>query len=270
MPITGCKRKTVSAREYYCYKLQMRLDEFNILFYGGRLFQQWLMDMYVKVESMRLDWYSLLKHQKIIRAELYCSIVDMLKASEAHASEVGRLVVLPRNFNGGERDVQAWFLDAMTLVQWFGKSDYFFTIMCNPYWEEIDRELFLRQAPQDHPELVARVYRSKLCNLHDCLIKKKYFGEVLAYAHVIEFQKCGLPHEPFMLVMANRDKLRSPDKFDKYISTEIPDKDKYPMLHDLRCKHMMHEPCGALNNKCTCMQDGECRFWFPQQFCDVM
>jgi hypothetical protein len=30
-----------------------------------------------------------------------------------------------------------------------------------------------------------------------------------------------------MLVMANRDKLRSLDKFDKYIFTEIPDKDKY-------------------------------------------
>jgi hypothetical protein len=40
----------------------MRPDEFNILFYRGRLFQQWLMDMYVKVESMRLDWYSLPKH----------------------------------------------------------------------------------------------------------------------------------------------------------------------------------------------------------------
>jgi hypothetical protein len=25
----------------------MRLDEFNVLFYGGKLFQQWLMDMYV-------------------------------------------------------------------------------------------------------------------------------------------------------------------------------------------------------------------------------
>jgi hypothetical protein len=33
----------------------MRPDEFNVLFYGGRLFQQWLMDMYVQVESMRLD-----------------------------------------------------------------------------------------------------------------------------------------------------------------------------------------------------------------------
>jgi hypothetical protein len=41
----------------------------------------------------------------------------MLKAGEACASEVGRLTVLPRNFNGGERDVQCQFLDAMTLVQ---------------------------------------------------------------------------------------------------------------------------------------------------------
>jgi hypothetical protein len=40
----------------------------------------------------------------------------MLKAGEARAFEVGRLVVLPKNFNGGEHDVQARFLDAMTLV----------------------------------------------------------------------------------------------------------------------------------------------------------
>jgi hypothetical protein len=129
---------------------------------------------------------------------------------------------------------------------------------CNPYWEEVDRELFLGQTPQDHLELVARVYKSKLCNLHDHLIKKKHFGEVLTYAHVTEFQKCGLPHEHFLLVMANRDRLRSPDEFDKYISAEIPDKDKYPVLHDLVCKHMMHEPCGVSNEKCSCMQDWEC------------
>jgi hypothetical protein len=60
-------------------------------------------------------------------------------------------------------------------------------MMCNPYWEEVGRELFLGQTLQDRPELVARVYRSKLHNLHDYLIKKKHFGEVLAYAHVTEF-----------------------------------------------------------------------------------
>jgi hypothetical protein len=78
------------------------------------------------------------------------------------------------------------------------------------------------------------------------LIKKKHFGEVLAYAHVTEFQKCGLPHENFLLVMANNDKLRFLDEFDKYISVEIPDKDKYSVLHDLVYKHMMHGPCGFL------------------------
>jgi hypothetical protein len=208
----------VSARKYYCYKLQMRPNEFNIMFYGGRLFQQWLIDMYVMVESMRLDWYSLPKHQKIIWVELYCGIVDMLKASEACASEVGRLIFLPRNFNGSERDVQAWFLNAMTLVQRFGKPNYFATMTWNPYWEEIDKELLPGQTPQDCLELVARVYRSKLRNLHDRLIKKKHLGEVLAYAHVTEFQKCGLPHEHFLLVIANKDKLRFPDEFDKYTS----------------------------------------------------
>jgi hypothetical protein len=83
--ITGHNRKTISSREYYCYKLQMRPNEFNIMFYGGKLFQQWLMDMYVKVESMRLDWYSLPTHQKIIRVELYRGIIDTLKAGEARA-----------------------------------------------------------------------------------------------------------------------------------------------------------------------------------------
>jgi hypothetical protein len=134
---------------------------------------------------------------------------------------------------------------------------------CNPYWEEISRELFLGQTPQDRLELVAKVYRSKLCNLHDRLIRKKHFGEVLAYAHVIEFQKHGLPHEHFLLVMANRDKLRFPDEFDKYISAAIPDKDKYLMLPDLVCMYMVHGPCGVLNDKCACMQDGECQFRFP-------
>jgi hypothetical protein len=110
-----------------------------------------------------------------------------------------------------------------------------------------------RTDTQDRPELVTMVYRSKLYNLHDRLIKKKHFHEVLAYAHVTEFQKHDLPHEHFRLVMANRDTLRSPNEFDKYISVEIPEKDKYPVLHDLVCKHMMHGPCGALNDKCACI-----------------
>jgi len=36
----GGSRLHVSAREYYCYIMQIRSDIFNIFFYGGRLFQQ--------------------------------------------------------------------------------------------------------------------------------------------------------------------------------------------------------------------------------------
>jgi hypothetical protein len=64
-------RHYVSAREYYCYLMQIRDGVFNVFFCGGRLFQQCVVDMYIKIESMRLDWYSNLANQKIIRADLY-------------------------------------------------------------------------------------------------------------------------------------------------------------------------------------------------------
>ena len=67
----GGSRLHVSAREYYCYIMQIHNNVFNIFFHGGRLFQQWIVDMYVKIESMRLDWYSNPEHHKIIRADLY-------------------------------------------------------------------------------------------------------------------------------------------------------------------------------------------------------
>jgi len=51
--------------------MQVRQGLFNILLFGGRLFQQWAVDMYIKIESMRLDWYSNPENQKLIWAELY-------------------------------------------------------------------------------------------------------------------------------------------------------------------------------------------------------
>ena len=51
--------------------LQIREGEFNVMFHGGRLVQQWAIEMYVKVESMRLDRYSKPAHQDLIHADLY-------------------------------------------------------------------------------------------------------------------------------------------------------------------------------------------------------
>jgi len=93
------------------------------------------------------------------------------------------------------------YLNAMAIVQRFGKPDYFITMTCNPQWQEITENLEPRQKPQDRPDLVARVYRAKLRSLMDLLTKQKYFGDVAAYVHVTEFQKRGLPHEHILLIM---------------------------------------------------------------------
>jgi hypothetical protein len=99
------------------------------------------------------------------------------------------------------------------------------------------------------------------------LTKGKHFGEVAAYVHVTEFQKRGLPHEHILLIMKARNKLATPDDYDRVISAEIPDKEKYPVLHDLVIKHMLHGPCGELKKSCPCMIDGQCRFHYPREFC---
>jgi hypothetical protein len=60
---------------------------------------------------VRLDWYVLPKHQKIIQADLYQGIMDTLAAREAHVVEARRRIVFPR----GDQDVETKFLDDMTL-----------------------------------------------------------------------------------------------------------------------------------------------------------
>lgn len=50
------KRDTVSVREYYCYKFQMRNDDEDEILHTGRLLQQYAVDVYIKLETQRLDF----------------------------------------------------------------------------------------------------------------------------------------------------------------------------------------------------------------------
>ena len=73
----------------------------------------------------------------------------------------GRLVVLPASFVGGARYMAQCYQDSMALVRKFGKPTLFITMTCNPNWVEITREL-AGQAPNDRPDVIARVFRMKL------------------------------------------------------------------------------------------------------------
>ena len=58
---------------------------------------------------------------------------------------------------------------------------------CNPDWVEIKKQLRPGQLPQDRPDLVTRVFREKLQDLKDQILKKEIFGTVAAYVFVVEF-----------------------------------------------------------------------------------
>jgi hypothetical protein len=92
------ENKCVSMCDYYCYKLQMRPSIFNPILFGKRLFQQFAVDTYIKIESSQLDYFQ--NNQDSVRADLYQGLVDSMHAGENHADAVGRRTVLSTSFIG--------------------------------------------------------------------------------------------------------------------------------------------------------------------------
>ncbi|AQK50086.1 hypothetical protein ZEAMMB73_Zm00001d049353 [Zea mays] len=108
---------------------------------------------------------------------------------DVRAEKVGKRTVLSPSFIGGPRDMRRRYMDAMALVQKFGKPDIFLTMTCNPNWDEIRRELLPGQTPQYRPDLVVGVFHAKLQELKHRLTKQDILGKVRAYVYVVEFQK---------------------------------------------------------------------------------
>ncbi|KAK1652316.1 hypothetical protein QYE76_070121 [Lolium multiflorum] len=190
----------------------MRPGIFNPILHGKRLFQQFAVDTYIKIENSRLDY--IWNNQDKIRADLYQGLMDSLHAGEGSADAIGKRTVLSTSFIGGPRDKRRRYMDAMALVRKYGKPDIFLTMTCNPNWDEIKRELYPGQTPQDRPDLVVRVFRVKLEELKNKLLHKDILGKVKAYVYVVEFQKRGLPHAHFLLIMEGRFKLTCPENSD--------------------------------------------------------
>nr|GEY58273.1 hypothetical protein [Tanacetum cinerariifolium] len=67
--------------------------------------------------------------------------------------------------------------------------------------EEIMKNLDEGQTAQDQPDLVTRVFYAKLKYLKHQLFTKHILGVVASHIYVIEFQKRGLPHAYFLLIM---------------------------------------------------------------------
>ena len=282
-------RRRVTTREYYVFHLNIRnLANQNFLHMAGRLFQEWLCMAWFITENQRLQYQKL--NQKALRADSYKNVQDAVQdrlreqlqpradglyPDDHQQASIGRQI-LSSSFTGGPRYMNAKFQDAMAICREYHKPDYFITMTTNPNWPEITQHLLPGQEPQDRPDIVARAFHLKKEQLIKDLKAGGLFGKVVADMHVIEFQKRGLPHAHILIMLADHDRTLTPESVDSLVTAELPPhpdtattqagRIQLQNLEKIVLSNMLHGPCGALNPRNVCMENGKCTKSFPKPF----
>ncbi|CAN0897214.1 ATP-dependent DNA helicase PIF1 [Linum grandiflorum] len=140
------KRKYVTQREYYCFRLQYRSIEGKTLIRAGKALQHYCIDAFTTIEQNRLTYLRL--NQKKLRSDLY------------NANNIGR-TINPSSFTGSVRYMQQLYQDAMAVCGHYKNPDLFITFTYKPM-------------------VIARVFRMRLELLKKDLKKKHYFGRSIA------------------------------------------------------------------------------------------
>lgn len=263
-PGTSLQRNRLTMLQYASYRLSTR-EGFSLLHRSQKLFLQWVVDIYVRIEGTRLSFIR--SHQSQLRADLYLNLSDFMQQRARNQNlRIGKQVILPSSFIGSPRNMNQNYLDSMAIVQKFGKPSLFITMTCNPKWTEIVQNLEPGESAHFRPDLIVRVFHTKLKELISGIIKKHIFGKALALIYTIEFQKRGLPHAHILLTLDEEDRIRDTNDIDQIVHAYIPDQTTHSMLYDKVKKHMIHGPCGVLNPQAPCMKDGNCTKHFPKDF----
>ena len=77
--------------------------------------------------------------------------------------------------------------------------------------------MLCHEETQNRPDLVVRVFHAKLEKLKHELFKNNIFGDVAAYTCVIEFQKRGLPHAHFLIILKPHCRMYTVEEYDNIV-----------------------------------------------------
>lgn len=264
------QRVRYSQRAWLRYHLFKRPNQYSTVLRGCRLFQQYVVDSFAIVEQSTLEWHR--RNQNTIRSEVLNGLQDALIHDDVNPDALGKRVVLPSSFTGGDRFMQQSFQDSMTIVRHFGKPSMFVTFTANPAWSEIVNELELGQTVEDRPDLVVRVFHAKKKALMQDL--RTMFGRYVGTVWTIEYQKRGLPHTHILLFLHRDDGFLTRERVDDLICAELPDPalDADGALRAIIESTMVHGPCGASDPTAPCMVPAKrgpakvCNKNFPKAF----
>ena len=101
-------------REYIAYLIQSRMGYYSTFKRGGKLFQQFLVDAYMMIESYRLNYYR--NHQDQLRVDIYKGLTDAMVVGETEASARGKRIILPSSFTGFLLDLLYVFIKDLCLL----------------------------------------------------------------------------------------------------------------------------------------------------------
>ena len=248
----------VNCRKYHKTRAMVRGTKKtdNSLHRYGKLWQQYMVDSWAKVESNDLNY---IRHnQKTLRSACISGLEEAMDKGEV--DRVGKEYILPASHTGSVKWFHSKYQDAMSIVQEFKKPDLFITFTTNPKWFEIEENLFENQTAYDRPDIVARVFELKKKELLKDLYKRGILGRKVAHVHTVEFQKRGLPHIHILIILDGQDRVKNSDDYDSIVSAEIPDKDENPRLYALVMGNMIH-----YHTK-MCWRDGCCTKNFPKDY----
>jgi hypothetical protein len=117
---------------YYAQKMHFS-GELSPLHLGGRLFQQYIVDVVAKIEQKTFN-FLVLNHAHLF-VKLYRRLADMVEHDvRLHPAPVGQRIVFPISFRGSPCFMMQAYQDAMAIVRSKGIPDVFLTFICNLNW----------------------------------------------------------------------------------------------------------------------------------------
>ncbi|CAN0898465.1 ATP-dependent DNA helicase PIF1 [Linum grandiflorum] len=108
------KRKYVTQREYYCFRLQYRPNEGKTLIRGGKALQHFCIDAFTTIEQNRLTYLRL--NQTKLRSDIYKGLYDAMHHGDLDARNLGSV-----------RYMQQLYHDAMAVTHYYNNPDLFIT-----------------------------------------------------------------------------------------------------------------------------------------------
>ena len=157
-----------------------------------------MVDAFVNVEEDHLDYVR--ANKKDLCVEVYKGIHEVVLKGDIEGSSTGKIIV-PSSLTGSPCYMINNYQYAMAICRAYGNPSLFITFTCNVNWPEIQRELRKDRIykHEDKPDIITRVFRSKVIDMLAFIKSGKPFGRT--FASTLSFISFLLKIATFLLLL---------------------------------------------------------------------